>query len=400
MGRVWSARRAIRYQNRPAPTNHHGGQHPQLSPSASIVRLRLRLVTRGQHHGPPIRPLDPVDLPPALQLVFQRRNPKSSPHLRTRSQRLDPRADRRRTPRLHPRSARQLVARSRHRACQRRNRRVEIQRAHRRAPSTPSVDAPYHEIRPASHRRTRSPRLAGLHQDAPNQLDRKIHRRRSHLRPRWSRRHRLHHPTRHPIRCHLHGARPRAPAGQRHHHNRQARGRRYLHQRLRQQVRSRTWRPQQRQIRHLHRRLRHQSGERGKDPRLDCRLRHDVLRHRSHHGRPRSRHPRLRVCHQVWPTRSPSRPRRERGRPARTTRECGRLARTTRECRRLARILQPRTISHHHPPQTPPLATKRISRLRHLATRRQLTSRKTQPDRIRTKTLVIQQRQTLVKGAN
>ena len=119
------------------------------------------------------------------------------------------------------------------------------------------------------------------------------------------RRHRdrgVHHPPGHPVRRHLHGAGPRAPAGRRHRDGRVAVRRRRALDGRRARPRHgdrgvpRGGVPQDRpgppgeqgQDRRLHRRLRHQPGQRQRDPGVRRRLRADGLRHRRDHGRARA----------------------------------------------------------------------------------------------------------------
>ena len=115
----------------------------------------------------------------------------------------------------------------------------------------------------------------------------------------------LHHPGRHHLRRHVHGARARAPAGGPPGLGRPAgqggrvpQGGRVAGPGLPQGRRAR-------EDRRLHRRLRGQSRHGEADPGLDRRLRADGVRHRRHHGRAGARRPRLRVRGQVRPAHRP-----------------------------------------------------------------------------------------------
>jgi hypothetical protein len=99
----------------------------------------------------------------------------------------------------------------------------------------------------------------------------------------------VHHPARHAVRRHVHGAGARAPAGRRAHHARAAGGRRGRRGVPPRQPTHRPRRPsiarrRPREDRRVHRLVRHQPGQRRADPGLDRRLRADGLRHRRHHG--------------------------------------------------------------------------------------------------------------------
>ena len=112
---------------------------------------------------------------------------------------------------------------------------------------------------------------------------------------------RVHHPARHAVRRHLHGRRPRAPAGRRPDHRRARGCGRCVRRRGRPPLGSGPPDRGQGQDRRLHRDHRHQPGERPGDPGLRRRLRPHGLRHRRHHGRALRRPARLRVRPGVRP---------------------------------------------------------------------------------------------------
>ena len=74
LGRVRSARRAIRRENRPASAQYHRGEHRHVQAADSVAWLQLRLVARTRHHRPLLFQVDAMDFPPALQLVVQSGN--------------------------------------------------------------------------------------------------------------------------------------------------------------------------------------------------------------------------------------------------------------------------------------------------------------------------------------
>ncbi len=190
--------------------------------------------------------MDPVDLPADLQLLVRHRRRPGPAHRRPggRARRRRPRAGRghepvraavgravgdraagggrQPPPGLRPRGAGQLVPRPGHGAGQRGGHRRRAQRA-RQLPgvqaAAEAVDDAHHRVRRPADRRPRRPRLARGHQAAAAQLDRAVRGRPGALPHRGGRRvrragHRgVHHPARHPVRRHLHGAGPRAPAG-------------------------------------------------------------------------------------------------------------------------------------------------------------------------------------------
>ena len=75
LGRLRSARRAIRHQDRPASAQDHRAEHRHLQAPDQVARLQLRLEPRSRHHRPAVLQVDPVDLPAALQLLVQSRRP-------------------------------------------------------------------------------------------------------------------------------------------------------------------------------------------------------------------------------------------------------------------------------------------------------------------------------------
>ncbi len=71
--RVRPAGRAVRGADRPAPARDHRGQHRQHGAPAAPPRPGPRRPPRGPDHRPRVLPLDPVDLPADLQLLVRRR---------------------------------------------------------------------------------------------------------------------------------------------------------------------------------------------------------------------------------------------------------------------------------------------------------------------------------------
>ena len=121
---------------------------------------------------------------------------------------------------LHLRGPGQLVPRPGHGAGERGGHRGRPQRP-RQLPGVPpqpeAVDDADHRLRRPPGRRPGPAGLAGFGQGHAAQLDRPLARaRRSGSRVGDARDRGLHHPPGHPVRRHLHGAGPRAPAGRRH----------------------------------------------------------------------------------------------------------------------------------------------------------------------------------------
>ncbi len=164
LGRLRPARRAARHPDWHSPRRHHQEEHRDLQAPAQEPRLLLRLVARDRHHRSRLRPLDAVDLPPALQ----------------------------EGPRLPGQGQRQLVPRPRHRARQRRgHRRQERARRSpgRARPAAPVDDADHCVCRPPA-RRPLHGRLAQRHPHHAARLDRPLRGRPDRLRHRRPRRHR------------------------------------------------------------------------------------------------------------------------------------------------------------------------------------------------------------------
>ena len=123
---------------------------------------------------------------------------------------------------LRLRGAGQLVPRAGHGAGQRGGHRRRAQRA-RQLPGVPpqpeAVDDADHRLRRPAGRRPGPAGLAGLGQGDAAQLDRPLRGRasRASRSPAGTADRGLHHPPGHPVRRHLHGAGPGAPAGRRDH---------------------------------------------------------------------------------------------------------------------------------------------------------------------------------------
>ena len=107
--------------------------------------------------------------------------------------------------------------------------------------------------------------------------------------------HRVHDAPRHAVRRHVHGARPRAPAGRRPDDVGGGAGGARLPPPGRDAQGRRPPGREPPEDRRVHRQLRHQPGHRPGHPDLDRRLRADGLRHRGDHGRAVRRPARLRV---------------------------------------------------------------------------------------------------------
>ena len=227
------------------------GQHPAVTTASNVVNYRKQLRRLGMSHDqrrsvettdPALLPVDAVDLRPHLRLVVRPRR-----HVRRRRRRPGP-ADRRArrrvrgrhpadagragvvvadggrarrdhrpaAPRLRRRSAGQLVPGPRHGRRQRGGHRRRSQRS-RQLPRVQAHDAPvddaHHGVRRPPDRRPRPARLDRRPEDDAAQLDRPVDRGAHRLR--LARRSDLgvHDATRHAVRRHVHGPRPRASAG-------------------------------------------------------------------------------------------------------------------------------------------------------------------------------------------
>ena len=112
---------------------------------------------------------------------------------------------------------------------------------------------------------------------------------------------RVHDPAGHPVRCHVHGAGPRAPAGPGADRARAAGGGRAVCRPGSAADRDRPPVDRPGEDRRGHRCRRDQSGQRRADPDLRRRLRAGRLRHRRDHGRARPRRARLRIRDAVRP---------------------------------------------------------------------------------------------------
>ena len=161
---------------------------------------------------------------------------------------------------------------------------------------------------------------SGLAEADAAQLDRPLDRCADRLRRRRRDRRGLHHPPRHAVRRHLHGAGARAPAGRRADRGRLARRHRpALDRGSGDPRRGRRGLPAAglpplgagppdrgpRQDRRLAGRHRRQPGQRPRAAGVHRRLRADRLRHRRDHGRARRGRPRLRVRGEVRPAGHP-----------------------------------------------------------------------------------------------
>ncbi len=63
LGRLRPPRRAVRHQDRHAPSRNDPEERRQLPPADQEPRVLVRLGARGQHHRPRLLQMDPVDLP-------------------------------------------------------------------------------------------------------------------------------------------------------------------------------------------------------------------------------------------------------------------------------------------------------------------------------------------------
>ncbi len=209
-------------------------------------------------------------------------------------------------PGLRGRGAGELVSGPGHRPRQRRGdrRKERARRSPGGADAHASVDAAHHPLRGAIARGSGGGRLAGSHREDAAGVDREIRGRAGRVPGGGSRRRGdrdLHHPFRHPLRRHLHGAGARASA-RREDHQRRGPGRRgRLCRRHCPQERAFPAGRRRGEDRSLHRRLRRQSRQRRAHPHLDRRLRPGRLRNRRHHGRPRPRRARLRLRQDLRP---------------------------------------------------------------------------------------------------
>ena len=244
--RVRPARRAVRRADRHPPAQDHRGEHPAVQGAAAAAGPGARPAPLGRHHRRRVLPLDAVDLPADLQLLVRRRagppDRGAGGGVRRRVARDAGRpsvggadagraapGDRLPPAGLHLRGPRQLVPGPGHGAGERGGHRGRAQRPGQlpRVPPQPeAVDDADHRVRRPAGRRPGPAGLAGFGQGDAAQLDRPL---RGRAGPVPRRRHRdrgLHHPPGHPVRRHLHGAGPRAPAGRRHRDARVAVGRR------------------------------------------------------------------------------------------------------------------------------------------------------------------------------
>ena len=71
LGRIRSARRAIRRQERAASRRHHARERREIQKPTKADRFFLRLATRDQHDRPALLQVDAVDFSPDLQFVVQ-----------------------------------------------------------------------------------------------------------------------------------------------------------------------------------------------------------------------------------------------------------------------------------------------------------------------------------------
>ena len=228
------------------------GTHPRITTEANIAIIAKQLRRIGLAHDPR-RAVSTID--PAFyrwtQWIFlqifgswydrdagpgpadrraggraRRRRPASRPRARTRRGTpwadLDPvgppQGGRRPPPRLPGGGAGELVPGPGHRAGQRGGHRRRAIRA-RQLPGVPAPDEAVgdadHRLRRPADRRPRPARLAGVDQADAAQLDRPQRGRRGALLHRGRSDHGVHHPARHALRRHLHGAGARAPDGRR-----------------------------------------------------------------------------------------------------------------------------------------------------------------------------------------
>ncbi len=275
LGRLRPAGRELRPQDGRPPARDDGAQHRQLPPPDGPHRPLLRLVARDHQQRARLLPLDAVVLPAHARA--RARLPRDRPAVVVPELQDDPR---------------QRAGRAGALLALRQRRDQEGPRA---------VVLPHHRLRAAPARRPRDHRVARADQAHADELDRAQRRRRGRLRPARPRRaaHRVHDAAGHALRRHLHGARPRAPAGRRADDGRAPRGRRRLQGPGPPPERDRAPLDREGEDRRLHRRLRGQPGERRAGPDLDQRLRAHGLRHRGDHGGAGARRARLRVRHAV-----------------------------------------------------------------------------------------------------
>ena len=146
---------------------------------------------------------------------------------------------------------------------------------------------------PSASSTSSRPRLAGGHQAPPAQLDRPLRGSEREVlaggHPDGVGRHHrsLHHPSRHSLRRHLHGARPEHPLVEvRSPPTSSARRSRPTSKTCATKSEMERGELNKEKTGRADRRLRHQSGQRRGDPGLDRGLCHDGLRDRRHHGRP------------------------------------------------------------------------------------------------------------------
>ena len=226
------------------------GQHPRITTEANIAAIRAQLRRLGvdhddrrslRHHRPGLLQVDPVDLPADLRLLVRRArrarrggsrswspswtpargsprpgtNPLGRPwaELDEVGRRLV--VDAHRLAYLHQAPVNWCPGPG-HGALQRGGHRRRALRAGQLpgvpAPADPVDDADHRLRRPAA-RRPGPAGLVGLAEADAAQLDRPLDRRADRLRRRRRDRRGLHHPARHAVRRHLHGAGARAPAG-------------------------------------------------------------------------------------------------------------------------------------------------------------------------------------------
>ncbi len=287
--RVRHPQRELRDQGRHQPRRADPAEHRELPPPAPPHRRHVRLATRAEHHGSQVLQVDPVDLPPAPEGGEGLQEVGGGQLVPARQDRAGQRAGHQRPVRAlrHGGGAADAGAvvlpdhRLRRRGC------WPIWTTRRRW--TGRTRRPRRSATGWAGRRARSSssRLAGAsdgRRDDP----------------------RLHHPGRHHLRRHVHGARPRAPAGGPPGLGRPAaQGGRRLPQGGRVAGPGLPQGGRAREDRRLHRRLRRQSGDGQADPGLDRRLRINGIRHRRHHGRAGARRARLRVRREVRPADRP-----------------------------------------------------------------------------------------------
>ena len=216
-----------------------------------------------------------------------------------------------------------------------------------------AVDDADHVVRRPPDRRPRTARLDRLDQVDAAQLDRAQPRRQCALRLAGRRVDGVHHPARHVVRRHLHGAGTRASVRRVADHGRASRRGHRIPAQGRRHQRDRPHRRHPREDRGVHRFVRRQPAQRRPDPDLDRRLRADGLRHRRHHGGAVRRPARLRVRRQVR-ARDPCDPAPARGlagRPGRrSTFRCGTRHQPVADRLRRRRALR-QLVERHTRPQ-------------------------------------------------